>query len=205
MSMPVNTYKCTRCDLSRWDSGTWGYRYYVCRESKLRMHVDMGWCPTCNDLNAIEVLPDAEGELKYEEKLHALQAELAAMLTIPHRKRFWLFRARKSNEQWSLEHSIELTKEQLAEYQLTRAALNNRTSQARCLRCESEGGISLRAHQSPYLNPPAPVLIGFEHPGCGGQITIACDGTRLNVQLTDKAYDLEGHLVDEVEWRFIPI
>lgn len=206
MSMPVSTYRCTACDLNRWSSGTWGYRYYVYGESKLQMHVAMGWCNSCNDLQAIEVLPDTEGELKRKNKLDTLQAELTEIIAaIPAAKTWWPFRAKRGHAQANLEYQISSAEEKLTEYRLSREALSARSSKGRCLRCESENCIALPPHQADYYNTEAePSPIRFMHPGCGGQLTIADEGTRLNVQLTDKAYDLEGHLIGEFEWKFKP-
>lgn len=200
MSIPVATYRCTACDLSHWDSGTWGYRYYLYGVLKVPMRVAMGWCHACSDLGVVEVLPDAEGELERLVMLEALQAELGEVLSaIPPRKRWWPFPAKKSIKQTNLEYSVKSAAEALAEYRQTRKALSARVSRARCLRCGSEDCLSLPPHQANYFDPePLPELVGFEHPGCGGQLTITCDGTRLNMLLTDKAYDLEGSLVVDV-------
>ena len=122
----------------------------------------------------------------------------AGLLCIP-KKRFWLFQPRKSTEQLKLEYEVESVGKRLAEYQLTRTALSARTSQARCLSCGAEGCSVLPPLEVNYLETGAPVPIGFVHPGCGGQITIACDGMRLSVRLTEKAYDLEGRQVYETE------
>lgn len=199
MSMPVATYKCTACDLSRWDLGTWGYRYYLHGELKVRMRVAIGWCHVCSDLGAVEVLPDAEGELAYQQRLETFQIELDEVLAAnPPKKCWWPFQARKSVEQLNLEYEVESAAEALAEYRLAREALSARVSRARCLRCGSEDCLRLPPHQVDYygaesLSKP----IGFEHPGCGGQLTISSDDTRINARLTDKGYDLEGRLVVE--------
>ena len=199
MSMPVSTYGCTACDLSCWDLGTWGYRYYLYGELKVRMRVAMGWCNACSDIKAVEVLPDAEGELKQRHRLNTLQAALGQVLaTNPPPTRWWTFRARKSAEQANLEYEVESAAKALAEYQLARKALSSRVSGARCLRCEAEDCLRLPPHEVDYFDTEAlPELIGFEHPGCGGQLTISSDGTRINARLTDKGYDLEGRLVAE--------
>ena len=90
MSMPVVTYGCTACELSCWDAGTWGYRYYLHGEVQVRMRVAIGWCHTCADLGTIEVLPSADGELERQKKLEACRAELNEVLaTDPPRKRWW--------------------------------------------------------------------------------------------------------------------
>lgn len=198
MSMPVATYGCTACDLSRWDSGTWGYRYYLFGDIKVRMRVATGWCHACADLGVIEVLPDADSELAYQRKLETSQAELIEVLAAkPPRKRWWPFQARKSVKQTNLEYVVESAAKALAEYQLARKALSSRVSRARCLRCGSEDCLRLPHHQVGYYDlEPLPVPIGFEHPGCGGQLTIHCDDLRLNMRMTDKAYDLEGLLIE---------
>lgn len=78
--MPVATYKCTACDLSGWDLGTWGYRYYLYGELKVRMRVAIGWCHVCSDLGAVEVLPDAEAERACQQRLETFQTELDEVL-----------------------------------------------------------------------------------------------------------------------------
>lgn len=199
MSMPVATYGCTACDFSCWDLATWGYRYYLYGELKVQMRVAMGWCHACSGLGAVEVLPDAEGELERQQRLKTFQAELNEVLTAnPPRKRWWPFQARKSAEQANLECEVESAAKALAKYRLTREALSARVSQARCLRCGSEDCLRLPPHQvDDYGAESLPKPIGFEHPGCGGQLTISSDDTRINARLTDKGYDLEGRLVAE--------
>ena len=200
MSMPVVTYGCTACDLSRWDAGTWGYRYYLHGETKVRMRVAIGWCHACADLGVIEVLPDAAGELERQRTLEACRAELSEVLAIDSpRKRWWQFSANKSTRQMILEGEVESAAEALAEYQLAREALSSRVSRGRCLSCGSDDCLQLPPHEAKYYDPePVPEPIGLEHPGCGGQLTIFCDDLRLNMRLTEKGYDLEGFLVEEV-------
>ena len=199
MSMPVATYGCTACDLSCWDLGSWGYRYYLYGELKVRMRVAMGWCNACSGIKAVEVLPDAEGELECQQRLETFQAELGEVLAAnPPRKRWWPFQPRKSVEQVSLECEVESAAEALTDYRLVREALSTRVSRARCLRCGSEDCLRLPPHQVDYCGAESlPKPIGFEHPGCGGQLTISSDDTRINARLADKGYDLEGRLVTE--------
>ena len=199
MSMPVATYGCTACDLSCWDAGTWGYRYYLYGEIKVRMRVAIGWCHACADLEVTEVLPDAAGELERQRTLDACRAELSEVLaTDPPRKRWWQFSANKSTRQMILEGEVESAAEALAEYQLAREALSSRVSRGRCLRCGSDDCLQLPPHDAKYYDPePLPEPVGLEHPGCGGQLTIFCDDLRLIMRLTEKGYDLEGLLVEE--------
>lgn len=201
MSMPVVTYGCTACDLRCSDVGRWGYRYYLYGELKVRMRVAIGWCHACADLGVIEVLPDATGELELQRTVEAYQAELSEMFANdPPRKRWWQFSAIKSTTQSNLEYYTESAAEALAEYQLAREALSSRVSPGRCLRCGSDDCLQLPPHEAKYYDPePAPEPIGLEHPGCGGQLTIFCDDLRLNMRLTEKTYDLEGLLVDEID------
>lgn len=195
--MPVATYQCTACDFSSWDSNTWGYRFYLYGEIEVPMRVTMGWCKACLGLVAIEVLPTAPGEAKLQQLLGALQVERhEELIASPPQKRWWQRHARKSTQQSKLEYEIKSAEKRLAEYQLRRAALSSRTSQARCLKCSSEDCAPLPPHEADYFDTvSAPSPIGFTHPGCSGELVIFCDGTRLNVRLTDKAYDLEGQLL----------
>lgn len=129
MSMPVVTYGCTACELSCWDAGTWGYRYYLYGKTKVRMRVAIGWCHACADLGVIEVLPDAAGELEHQRTLDAYRAELSRLLaTDQPRKRWWQFSANKSTRQMILEGAVKSAAEALAEYHLARAALSSRVS-----------------------------------------------------------------------------
>lgn len=204
MSMPVDSYGCTACDLHRWDSITWGYRYYLFGEAKVQMRVAVGWCFACNDLGAVEVLPSIEGESVRQQKLDTLQAGLLAELAAnPPKKRWWHFGERKSGTQSKLEREIKSAEEALLEYQMSCTALSTRKSQARCLRCGAEECVRLHPPETEYYNPKAkPIPIGFEHPGCGGELTIFNDGMRVNLLLTEKAYDLEGRLVAEIDPDF---
>jgi hypothetical protein len=197
MSMPVATYQCTACDYSCWDAATWGYRYYLYGESRVRMAVTLGWCHLCNGLAAVEVLPTALGEAERQQQLDALRIALHEELTAsPTKRRWWQLHARKGTKQIRLESEIKSAEEDLAKYHLRRAALSNRTSQGRCLRCGAEECAPLPPHEKDYFDMAStPIPTGFTHPGCGGELVTICDGTRLNVRLTDKAYDLEGQLL----------
>lgn len=195
--MPVTTYQCTACDYSSWDAATWGYRYYLYGESKVRMAVTLGWCHLCNGLSAVEVLPTALGEAELQQQLDALGIALQKELTDSSpKRRWWQLHARKGIKQIRLESEIKSAEEDLATYRLRRAALSKRTSQGRCMRCGSEEWAPLPHHEKDYFDMAStPKPIGFTHPGCGGELVTICDGTRLNVMLTDKAYNLEGQLL----------
>jgi hypothetical protein len=197
MSMPVATYGCSACKFSRWDSIMWGYRYYLLGDTRIPMQVALGWCHTCADLTALEVLPTAQGEGELEEGLRMLQAALRDLIAArPPSKRWWPFQARKSLEQSNLEDEIESAEQRLAEYQLRRAALSSRTSPARCLTCASDECVPLPPHEVDYFDmASAPTPTGFTHPGCDGELLALCDGTRLSLRLTEKAYDPEGRLL----------
>lgn len=198
MSIPVATYKCTACDFSCWDAFTWGYRYYRYGEAEVRMQVARGWCGSCNDLAAIEALPTAAGEARIQQRLIALQLELDEAHSSAPRKRWWQRRARKAPEQLRLESEVNSAMKELAEYHLLRVALSARTTQARCLRCGSENCTPLPPHELEYFAiDSAPIPTGFTHPGCGGELVTVCDGTRLRLLLTEKAYDLDGCLLEE--------
>ncbi len=197
MSMPVATYGCSACDFSRWDSIMWGYRYYLLGDTQVRMQVSMGWCHTCTDLTAMEVLPTAQGEVELEDGLRALQAALREVIAERSTtKRWWQLQARKSPEQTNLEDEIASAEQRLDEYQLLRAALSSRTSPARCLKCAAEACAPLPPHEVDYFDiSSTPAPIGFKHPNCAGELVVSCDGTRLNVRLAEKAYDREGRLL----------
>jgi hypothetical protein len=197
MSMPVATYACSTCDFSRWDSATWGYRYYLLGDTRVRMQVTMGWCHACADLTAMEILPSAQVVEELEADLTVLQAALRDLIAArPPTKRWWPFPARKRPEQANLEEEIVSAQKRLAEYQQLRAALSTRTSSARCLTCASEACAPLPSHEVDYFAmASAPVPIGFKHPNCAGELLVSCEGTRLNMRLSEKAYDPEGRLL----------
>lgn len=194
MSMPVVTYQCTACDLNRWSSVTWGYRYYLHGKTQLQMQVTMGWCHSCHNLTAIEVLPTLEQETALQSQLDTLRAALQATTTSPApKKRWWQRRPRKSDEQYQLEFDISVVEEQLTDHQTLRTALAQRTSHARCLACSSENCLALPPHQRDYFDTEStPLPTRFIHPSCDGEIVTLGDGLRLNMRLSDQAYDLEG-------------
>lgn len=173
---------------------TWGYRYYLYGRVKVQTKVTIGWCHPCSDLVAIEVLPIARREAELQQQLAALRIELDEELRAPPlRRRWWQLRRTNKTTQARLEREIKSADERLAEYRLRRAALSTRTSQARCLLCSSEDCAPLPPHEAEYFNiESAPVPTGFMHPGCEGELVTVCDGTRLSLLLTEKAYDLEG-------------
>ncbi|UTW05940.1 hypothetical protein [Pseudomonas benzenivorans] len=199
MSLPVLTYRCTSCSFMRLGSITWGRGYYLAGESRLPMSSAAGWCHSCDDLRAIEVLPSADAEVKLQDELADLQSRLRVMDTSPPpRKRWWQFKTPKDSARPFLESQLEAAKARLSDYQRLRQALAARNTHPRCLNCGAEDCLRFPPYEVDYFDTAAPpVRIGFSHPGCGGELTAACEGTRLAMNLTGQAYDLEGERLPE--------
>lgn len=199
MSLPVATYKCTACQLNCREPVTWGYRYYLCATIKVSMSVTTGWCHCCDGIAAIEVLPTAIREAELQKEVEVMQMRLNEEHIAPISKtRWWQWRGRKTILQSRLKFEIKWAEERLAEYRLRRATLSNRTSLARCLRCSSENCASLPPHEIDYFDPESvPSPVGFKHPGCGGDLLVMYDGTRLSLVMSEKAYDFEGRRLEQ--------
>jgi hypothetical protein len=114
MSMPVTTFQCDACDFSRWDSIAWGYRYYLLRGTKVPMRVNAGWCHSCNDLVAMEVLPTDQGEAELKSLVDAMQGEIDKhSAALAPKKRWWQRSPTKSARQSQLGYEIESARERL--------------------------------------------------------------------------------------------
>ena len=199
MSLPVLTYRCTSCNFNRLGSIIWGWGYYLEGQSRLPMSSATGWCHNCGDLQAIEVLPTAEHEAKLQADLLDRRSRLADRLAMPPpRKRWWQRHAREDSTRPFLASQVEEAEERLRDYQRLRQALASRASQPRCLNCASEDCQRFPAFEVDYFDTEAPpVRIGFPHPGCDGELTTACEGTRIAMRLSGRAYDLEGRRLPE--------
>lgn len=199
MSIPVLTFGCTNCDLSAWDTQTWGYRFYKIDGKAFRMRVAMGWCQSCCAFSAVEIKPSANLETQLETKISGLRAELAEQLRrTPPKRRWWQLRAIKSSEVMCAERELESACEELVSLRTLLLHMTHRLSGQRCLKCASEDcwplpPLPLKASFDHFH--PAPLLLGMNHPGCGGEFTVSSDGLCLSVKTSPRAYDAEGRLL----------
>lgn len=198
MSMPVLTYGCTACDLRVWDAQTWGNRYYLVKGQPYPMRISMGWCHACGTLAAVEKRPDTTTEQLLSAELQQLQAQLIALQPQAKEKakrRWWFSGIAKTDQQRALESALEMVKGELQQLRELRALMTSRQEADRCLGCGSQACFHLPA--SPvtasfnYYNE-TPQLLGCDHPGCGGQLTVCSDGLRLSIKAASRAYDLRG-------------
>jgi len=195
MSMPVLTYGCTRCDLKAWDAMTWGYRFYQVKKEQYRMAVSMGWCHVCSSLVPVERRPQAGMERSLQAEQASLQAHVRLLRQQQPGARWWLFRRPASRELLQAELKLESVSNDLLRLRRLLSLMKDRQSGDRCLACGSEACFHLPApsFQASFDEiHEHPQRLDCLHPGCGGQLTVSCDGTRLNVAGRARAYDLRG-------------
>jgi len=197
LSIPVTTYNCTACDFSGWNCVTWGYRFYQTSNAKLRIRTRLGWCFSCGTLTAMEVLPNAAEEVRLERKLSKAEERLNILRRrIGKIRSAWHLFPRKGALQIKLELEVEFAQKELRDYMLIKNALAARSNPAVCLECGSEDCTELPSHPSRIDEfDDAPALIGFTHPGCGGNLVAINDGLRLNIRLERRAYDINGRQI----------
>lgn len=195
MSIMFTGYKCTHCDFDGADV-TPNLCYYLIGDLRIPMEKSLGWCYNCRSLRSVEVLPNAEDEAVLEHRLVDLQAELAQLMDAPLPPgRWWQRKARGLAERRArlseLKSRVARMEEHLADNRLLREVLSKREGKGRCLTCQSEDNQLLPPHEVSYYESD-PVKVGFNHPGCEGELVNVHQDLRFYVRrLPEKLYDIE--------------
>lgn len=177
MSIATTIFHCHTCAFETGDLHTWGSREYV-MPSDVRIPMDwtLGWCPDCNDVQAVELL-DAE---RHQLELGYVEADLKAFCASPGGGSVDQIFAN-----WNyLKGIVEDSKDALR-------VISERTRPLHCLSCGCEQVIPWQTKIDGDMR-----LI---HGPCGEEFEERESGMRFAIFQTMKAYTINGDLIDEAE------
>ena len=200
MSMPFYAFECTRCDFQAHSRVVWGQFSYLIDDTHFLLKRDLGWCDNCLTLVPIEVFPDSDSIEALESEKNSITLKLENGKTSLREKqsrltKFVGLKPRLSPHLKRLKAQFRLKSEQIQDLKDHLKALSYRKSGPKCLSCGSQ---DLR-----YL-PPLPDIddgekevIPFEHPNCGGNLTVSWAGVRINQVLMHRIYDSDGNFLSQ--------
>jgi hypothetical protein len=188
------SFRCTACSFNQTSSVLAGERDYEIHDRYLPVMAAAGWCHDCDGLCLVEILPSAESLARLQEQLDRLRTRLLPRTPAHALKAWFADKARSREERFEDEvHLADL--ESLRDRQKDLLlALQKRESPPRCLMCSSTQCLNLPAFRMPAEGEPA-APIGFDHPGCGGQLTIEYAGVNARFRARSLTYDREGRLL----------
>lgn len=173
MSLPVQFYGCTLCNVRGGSAMTWGFRYYEVGQERVDIHLGMGWCHGCNHFAPIEIRPDASDEKRLIAEMDALQIQITEMEQRLPKPRFRFFRRPKPSELLNAEYDLREKQQSLQRLRLLLPLMADRKSGDRCLVCSSEACFHIpkdEFYASFDVFAQLSVRLGCTHPGCGAAI-----------------------------------
>ena len=187
MSLPFTDVRCDKC-AKHWGSYLlWGgFNYRAGHSRTIRIERDLGWCRSCAEFRAVEVLPS---RLRLEAELEAQQNELRdAERKASARVFSKLFRSVAARD----ERIIAANRARVDAAAAGLEWRDARRSAPKCLEC----GSSDIDHVGAIGSAPEPHQIALKHPGCGGNLVVTTPEVRINIRTEDRLYDAEGRLLE---------
>ena len=198
MSVPFSTLYCPSCD-AEWSSlMLHGYFEYELSEGRyLSVERCMGWCKNCNNVEAVEKLPninDVMADLhKAEEKLSSAKSQIPTKLLS---LLMWKFnkKRRVATEKMIKNAHIELNK-----CHIRQNFRQSRTELEKCLKCGNFDIITFNnlptfSSEEYRSITPKNKLTNYTHPICGDRMYIRTSGgVRVSGEYPRKLYDRNGN------------
>lgn len=175
--MGSNDIACTKCAFASSDARANGvFRYRLASGREIDVSRTLGWCFTCNNLEAIE---SSQSLAEYFGEMRAYLDQLRS-LGMPS---FW----QHLRGEWYLRSSSAV--DSISENLDALEYYSGRTRKLRCLRC---GGCSHMKIEFPSALSEGVLITDIRHPDCEGWLTIAPSEIRLNFKSEPKIYDELG-------------
>lgn len=197
MSVPVNSYTCLDCGLKVFQPGLALRFTYQTDNVSVPINYSVGWCHACNGFAPVEVFDSPDALLALEEQLAELRHEQAAELAkIEQSRRWWQRRGRRTSTLNKCEWQLGQMGSQALELRQRLSLLAGRHSPPRCLQCGSTDAFPfLTPLRFNYASGIGLAPLGIEHPGCGGDLAVMDDGTRMIYERQDRLHDAEGNRI----------
>lgn len=212
MSTPALLFSCTRCEFTGSNTslrGDWSY------ESDGRLFPidrELGWCDDCGGFSPVENIPtpekiEAQKMRRLKEEQELKEQIRAYRQLLPWHKRYSLTAVRLPDDLSSRKSVVDSGAREIKESIARLRFLDGRKSPARCLAC---GSTQIAPTQlpavpfidkrwDPHLPEPEPIPTGFQHPGCGGDITARYSTVWLSVRMYHNVFDTEGICLRETD------
>ncbi|WP_143328360.1 hypothetical protein [Caballeronia telluris] len=159
------------------------------------MRATMGWCYTCAKPTVVERFFDVFEVRELQEKILRARTRLAdEALNASAKSNWWQREQRATDAITLLETEIENATNTLRRLRHLAAIFNERIAGPHCIECFSEDWTPLppSSIDAEYCPESAsPVKLGFQHPGCGGEITVEND-VRFFMKWKPQYFDFEG-------------
>ena len=176
MSITFLNFTCDKCSFHGDTLVTFGSFYWSHKEKMFQIKQQLGFCSDCDELVAMEDLPDS----------------------------YTMKRAREIHKDYKGKQLFQLIEKDYAKYIASQkgfAVLDRVIALKRrpvCLKC---GGDTVQAVELPSnASGSIPIKIGIKHPGCLGNLKVhGSGGVRLGMNPIKYIYDIYGKLTSTVE------
>lgn len=187
MSMPFKIIKCDTCDYEAHSSCIWGNFDYVDPDgTQFDVNRTYGWCYSCQDIRPIEDLSDEE---QLEDGINTNFQKIADIKSSDLLGRFLQLLGKNG---WQISN----LKEDIKNNQRRLEFLHERKSPPKCLTCSSTDIKRLNLPNTQGSNIEK--ITEFKHPNCGGHLLVKNSEWMVNVALSTKEYDLNGHFLTKI-------
>ena len=207
MSMSVDYFSCDRCDFNASITSCWGKFSYQDQSELLPVNRAAGWCYSCSSIVPVEILPEQVTVATLKADVSEKERQLSEAKARSIAKQTFLqkiFRIRQGVPEYirDLESNYSGAVDCLDEEKQRLRFLERRRSPPRCLKCGS-----IECHPLPPQTDGMEANgcikhvfpIGFQHPGCGGNLLAKTSDFRVSMILSHRIYDIEGIFLREEE------
>jgi len=209
MSMSFRTFFCDSCSFINPSTVIWGEFSYEVRSKFFPVSRDFGWCHSCNSITPVESLPDPETRKALEKDVLEKKRNLSEAKAHSVIKRSLIQKIFRMNVPTDIKEaeseysyavdSLKEAKRHLRVFRkyFSKDRLEERLSQPRCLFCGSTECTHLPQGFSAVGSNKRkqPISVGFQHPGCGGNLMLRDSDIRVFMNIPRRFYDIEGHFL----------
>ena len=195
---------CSKCGEITYGAVVWGRYEYELPDGRLcSLSRSLGWCFGCQAFQPVEDLGPGDLDIwqqYYENQIREMQARLEKLRRRSTRAKLSLTETEEQQLQLSISLKIAALDRETDLKRSFLAAMRNRRSPERCLKC---GGTKVIKPIMPEVDDPprtsdGPLMLGMKHPPCGGELIRQERAHSVNMRFdTRRIYSIEGEFLRE--------
>lgn len=197
MSVPFVEITCERCDFrgsSRALRGDFAYRH---DGREISLWRDLGWCPDCDGIRAVESPPASADIERMRGHVRQLDGRIESAREQARDRRRGLSRLLRlpprSPHLRELQRTRDAALESLQTAEWLQYLFRQRRSGPRCLACGSENAYVLEERlETVRPDSSGPEVLTTSHPGCGGRFRVCLARMDNGDEPARVMFDIEG-------------
>lgn len=202
--MMTYSITCSECGEITYGAVVWGRYEYELPDGRLcSLSRSLGWCFGCQAFQPVEDLGPGDLDIwqqYYENQIREMQARLEKLRRRSTLAKLFFTETEEQQLQLSISRKIAALDRETDLKRSFLAAMRNRRSPERCLKC---GNTKVIKPIMPEIDDPprtsdGSVVLGMKHPPCGGELIRQERALSVNMRFdTRRIYSIEGGFLRE--------